>query len=389
MIAGIPVSGTRLYTGGRRRVGALKGRNTLTDSNPPSTPPGWFPAGVEGQERYWDGSAWTDQIRPLGGIATATEDLVAPVEPTQPKRSTNVLGIIALAVAAVGFIFACIPGALIVGWVLLPVGFVLGIIALFQKNKPKWQGLTAIIVSVIGTVVGIIVFVTLVAGAVDDAFGGAVSEEVGTSNVVEETTTPVEEPVVEEQAVATAEDLILGETAFGVDSESGMGWYAVEVTNPNEDYIFAAVGIDVEAYDANGVLLDTDSSYSTILSGTSWYVGDFFDIGSAQIDHIEVRGPTADAATHSPAAETGSFTMGPITVGSEYEYMAVNGTVTSDFSEDQDMVRIDVVARDGEGKIVGVDFTFTDRVPSGGTAAWNVGYWKVPLDSKVEAYPHL
>ncbi|WP_228479407.1 DUF2510 domain-containing protein [Microbacterium atlanticum] len=363
----------------------------MTDSTPTSAPAGWFPAGVQGQERYWDGTSWTDQVRPAGGIATATG--VVPGPPTAPapeKRPRNILGIVALAVAAVGFIFACIPGALIVGWILLPIGFFLGIIALFQKDKPKWQGLTAIIVSVVGTIVGVIVFMAVAAGAVSDAINATVTEEVGTSDVADEETSADEEPAVEEEpAVADAEDLVLGETAFGVDTESGMGWYAVQVTNPNEDYIFASAGIDVEAYDANGVLIDTDSTYGTILSGTSWYVGDFFDIGSAQINHIEVRGPTADAATHSPAAETGSFTMGPITTGSEYDYMTVNGTVTSNFSEDQDMVRIDLIARDGGGKIVGVDFTYTDRVPSGGTAAWNVDFWKVPLDSKVEAHPHL
>ena len=363
----------------------------MTDSTPTSAPAGWFPAGVEGQERYWDGTSWTDQVRPVGGIATATGAVPAPpTAPAPDKKPRNILGIVALAVAAVGFIFACIPGALIVGWILLPIGFILGIIALFQKDKPKWQGLTAIIVSVVGTIVGVIVFMALAAGAVSDAIDDTVTEEVGTSDVVDEETSADEEPAVEEEpAVADAEDLVLGETAFGVDTESGMGWYAVEVTNPNEDYIFAGAGIDVEAYDANGVLIDTDSTYGTILSGTSWYVGDFFDIGSAQIDHIEVRGPTADAATHSPAAETGSFTLGEVNTGSEYDYMTVNGTVTSNFSEDQDMVRIDLIARDGGGKIVGVDYTFTDRVPSGGTAAWNVEFWKVPLDSKVEAYPHL
>lgn len=36
----------------------------------PAAAAGWYPAGVEGQERYWDGSAWTDHVRPLV-VATA------------------------------------------------------------------------------------------------------------------------------------------------------------------------------------------------------------------------------------------------------------------------------------------------------------------------------
>ena len=53
------------------------------------------------------------------------------------------------------------------------------------------------------------------------------------------------------------------------------------------------------------------------------------------------------------------------------------------------MVRIDLIARNPQGQIVGVDFTFTDRVPAGRTAAWNVSLWEVPLDSTVTAYAHL
>src|SRR5690606_32080488 len=118
-----------------------------------------------------------------------------------------------LAVAAVGFIFACVPGALIVGWILLPIGFILGIIALFQKGKPKWQGLTAIVISVAGTIVGVIVFLALAAGAVSDAIDDTVTGEVGTSNVADEEEPAVEEPVAEKPAVPEIEDLVLGETA--------------------------------------------------------------------------------------------------------------------------------------------------------------------------------
>lgn len=91
--------------------------------------------------------------------------------PTKAKKSTNVLGLVALIAAALGFVFACIPGALIVGWILLPIAFILAIISLFLKDKAKWMGLTALIVSVVGTIVGILVFVSVIATSFDDAFG--------------------------------------------------------------------------------------------------------------------------------------------------------------------------------------------------------------------------
>ncbi|RUP01462.1 MAG: hypothetical protein EKK34_29275 [Mycobacterium sp.] len=56
----------------------------------------------------------------------------------QAKRK-NPLGLIALIVGIVGFIFACIPGALIVGRVLLPIAFILGIVRLFQSGRAKDQ----------------------------------------------------------------------------------------------------------------------------------------------------------------------------------------------------------------------------------------------------------
>lgn len=116
----------------------------------------------------------------------------APAAPHARKGQRNVAGLIALIVAVIGFIFACIPGALIVGWVLLPIGFILGIVSLFLKGKVKWQGITAIIVSVVGTVIGVIVFTAVVATAFDDAFGGS-DVEVGSPTTVTEEGEPAEE----------------------------------------------------------------------------------------------------------------------------------------------------------------------------------------------------
>lgn len=82
----------------------------------------------------------------------------------------NTLGLIALIVGVVGFIFACVPGALIVGWVLLPIAFILGIVGLFQSGKAKRTSIAAVIVSVVGTVVGVSVFVVVVRDAFGDAF---------------------------------------------------------------------------------------------------------------------------------------------------------------------------------------------------------------------------
>lgn len=90
--------------------------------------------------------------------------------PQYQAKQKNPLGLIALIVGIVGLIFACIPGALIVGWVLLPIAFILGIVGLFQSGKAKGPAIAALIVSVVGTVVGVSVFVVVVGDAFDNAF---------------------------------------------------------------------------------------------------------------------------------------------------------------------------------------------------------------------------
>src|SRR5690606_38772930 len=107
---------------------------------PPSPPPPWSPAGPY------------------------------PGPPVAPGKERNTLGIIAVITAVVGFLFACIPGALIVGWVLLPIAFILGIVGVCQTGKTKGTSIAALIISVVGTVVGFVVFSAVVSDAFDDAF---------------------------------------------------------------------------------------------------------------------------------------------------------------------------------------------------------------------------
>src|SRR5258707_24947 len=81
----------------------------------------------------------------------------SPAGPQAPAKRNNTIGLIALIVSIIGFVFACVPGALIVGWVLLPMAFVLGIVGVFLSGKAKGTSVAAIVVSIIGTVVGVVV----------------------------------------------------------------------------------------------------------------------------------------------------------------------------------------------------------------------------------------
>lgn len=67
------------------------------------------------------------------------------------------------------------PGALILGWVLLPFGFILGLVALFINGARKGTAIGAVIISILGTIVGVIVFVVVVDDAVSNAFESEVA----------------------------------------------------------------------------------------------------------------------------------------------------------------------------------------------------------------------
>lgn len=94
-----------------------------------------------------------------------------PPAPGGPRRR-NTLGIIALIVAVIGFVLAGLPVlslvsvvvtgfVLIIGWILLGVAFVLGLISLFLKGRRKGMGIAAMIVSVLGGILSVVLLVAL------------------------------------------------------------------------------------------------------------------------------------------------------------------------------------------------------------------------------------
>ena len=110
------------------------------------------------------------------------DQVPAPMQqvPAPLKKGRNTVGIVALVMAVIGFIFACVPGALIIGWILLPISFIVGLVGLFRKGEVLWPAVTAVVISVVGTIVGVMVFLTVLSNAVDEAVSssGAVSASV-------------------------------------------------------------------------------------------------------------------------------------------------------------------------------------------------------------------
>ncbi len=106
---------------------------------------------------------------------------VAPVAPIGPRPKT--LAIIALALSVVGLIMACIPGVNLFAGVLLLPAFVIAIIALVKKTQGgKGFSIAALIISVIGWIVSIVVIIAIIvagaaAGFNDRDFGSSDSDQ--------------------------------------------------------------------------------------------------------------------------------------------------------------------------------------------------------------------
>ncbi|WP_082282564.1 hypothetical protein [Mycobacterium colombiense] len=213
-------------------------------------------------------------------------------------KQKNVLGLIALSLSIIGFIFACIPGALIVGWVLLPIAFVLGIVGLFPSGKAKGATIAAVIVSVVGTVVGVTVFFTVVGNAFGNAFhksdfspssptassgGGSGPIPQSSSKGSRENPLPIGETVSNEDWQVTlgppreAGAEIAATNQFNDPPKAGMEYWIVPVTatytgdktgNPTFGVTVKFVGSDNRTYDGYcGVIPDPVSDVGDLYKG--------------------------------------------------------------------------------------------------------------------------
>lgn len=221
-------------------------------TDPTNAPAGWYDDG-RGQRRYWDGTQWTDYTAPLASAgaflgsgapadqaetrpyeaapgaanpyAATTPYSIAPGGPSAPGASpggapggpgtgeptkVNVLGIVALVVAVIGFILACIPFVQVIAWIVLPIAFVLSLVALFLEGR-KWPAITGLVVSVLGGIVGAVVFAVVTVGVLGQiADSGVIQDEIE-RELEEEFGTPV--PT--EEATDAPEDGAMGGLEFG------------------------------------------------------------------------------------------------------------------------------------------------------------------------------
>nr|VDG62186.1 Telomeric repeat-binding factor 2 [Streptococcus thermophilus] len=79
--------------------------------------------------------------------------------PQQPgDGKLNILGIVSIALAVLGTILSFFPATLVMGWIMLPIAFVVGIIGLAMKDLSKGTAIAGVITAIVGGLISLIVF---------------------------------------------------------------------------------------------------------------------------------------------------------------------------------------------------------------------------------------
>lgn len=231
--------------------------------------------------------------------------------PEQPAKGRNVVGIIALVASVLGFLFAVIPGAYLLGWILLPIGFILSLVALFLRDKKKGLAIAALIVSIVGTIAGVVAFTVTVATAFDEAF------DTETSVVTEG-----DEPVAEE---AASEEVVADDTAAEVGTRDNPAPLGSAVTG--DEY---TVVINSFVADATQQVLDANQfneappagSVYALVNATITYTGAESGMAAfAQIDYVTAGGEVVGISDNTSLAVAPEPTLG-------FDELYNGGTVT-------------------------------------------------------------
>ncbi|GGE59236.1 DUF308 domain-containing protein [Nesterenkonia cremea] len=247
------------------------------------------------------------------------------------RPGRNVLGLIALITAILGAIFACVPGALILGWILLPIAFVLSLVSLFLQGKRRGAGIAGLIVSVVGTIIGVIVFFAVVTDAFDEAFTDeTTASEPQEDEGAEETE---DQNGAEEQPAAAEEDGEGAEASSDEDEDLGArsNPYTLGSELSSSDWTVTINSVDLDADAAiaeeNPYNEAADEGHTYILVNvTATYTGEDPDgatpwvsvsyvspegntFGTTDRAVVEPEGFDRMATLYEGASETGNFAL--------------------------------------------------------------------------------
>lgn len=249
---------------------------------------GWYDDG-SGQLRWWDGRQWTEHLAPASPpVASSQVPLV--------RRSSPVLGIMALGLAIAGTALAVIPSALdahgfvmltsfVFGMLLLAAAFVMSLIGTLRKSAAKWPSRIGLGLSTVGGMTATVVFVTAMLGSVAGTSPPeATSTEPPSSEAATERRSAEEIATFLEQNVRPADDKVYSDYLFEC---MGKSLYSSDLS---DDELQTLLSIDADSLKS---LVEQDpvcsAEIATVVAGDMHGAGAEVSIGSGVTLQVTVR----------------------------------------------------------------------------------------------------
>ncbi|NHI16727.1 FxLYD domain-containing protein [Microbacterium excoecariae] len=336
-------------------------------------PPGaGAPAAGPGAGSPYGYPAAGSPVPPAGG---------SPYAPAPPSGGKG-RAITALVLAIVGGVMCLIPFAVFLGIPLVIVAVILGIVTVAKKSAGRGQGIAAIIVGGVAFLVGLVMAALTAfilvgfafyedAGYTSDPYGGSIVDEY------------VDDLEGEEQAAL--ENLTVAEQALWTAQYDDSAQVVVLIDNP-DDVVLPGVDVTIEAVGEDGTILDTTWDYVTLTPGTSIAAGYF---AAATEDESADLNVVFDGYGLSsiPSDEFGGFEVGELEAETEDGWTVVSGAVSNLDDVDAESVEVELLIRDADGEIAGLDWTYVERIPAEGSARFSIDlYDSVPEGASYEAF---
>lgn len=196
-----------------------------------------------------------------------------------------------------------------------------------------------------------------------------------------QTKAPTEPPAT---ATEPVQGLELGAQGFGQDDRQ-LG-YGFLVTNPNTGVAIERTQYQVAAYDAEGVVLETDSGYiDVVFPGQTVGIGGtmFLDEG-VTVAKIEAQVSEGDAEASDL---TTTFEVSQVAHAKGDYFETARGVIGNPFTQDVSQLRVSAVAFDASGAVIGGGFSFLNFVQAGTTTGVEFSMNSAGDVARVELYP--
>lgn len=198
------------------------------------------------------------------------------------------------------------------------------------------------------------------------------------------TATPTTAP-----SAQAGESLSVADSAYGrVPGELGFFWYVVVIDNPEGKGIYPVAGVQIDALDADGEVVDTATHRRIIPEGRSAVGGSFTRVGDAEIAELRVTLPDPDRAVDEPEPVTASVAVSDLVAQAPTGgRTAVSGILTGPFTDPDQVITVVVIARDPDGRIIGAEVGHPEPRQTGETLPFDVLFPEgLPEDTVYEAY---